>query len=195
VLLTSLRRMKQHIGLVLVAVAGFVAYGIGVESKWIWIYAPVSLMFTGLVFGFNRKAAFSNGLLAALAVVIVGNLAGGVLEVRGDILYMFEVAGGVQYDKVFHAVATGVASWASWELLGTWGISRGRFLAALMMGAGGGAFIEMFEFFGTKLLDTNVGGYDNNMLDLIANSTGSLVALLLVRYRKIGIGAEPFVME
>jgi hypothetical protein len=187
--------MKQHIVLVLVAVVGFVAYGIGVESKWIWIYAPISLMFTGLVFAFNRKAEFSNGLLAALAVVIVGNLAGGVLEVRGDILYIFEVAGGVQYDKVFHAAATGVASWASWELLGTWGIGRGRFLAALMMGVGGGAFIEIFEFFGTKLLDTNVGGYDNNMLDLIANFTGSLVALLLLRYRKIGIVADEFVVE
>jgi hypothetical protein len=178
--------MKQHITLVLVAVLGFVAYGISVESKWIWIYAPISLMFATLVFAFNRKAEFPDGLLVALAVVIVGNLAGGVLEVKGDILYVLDVAGGVQYDKLFHAAATGVASWASWELLGSWGIERGRFLAALMMGAGGGAFVEIFEFFGTKLLDTNVGGYDNNMLDLIANSTGSLVALLFLRYGRSG---------
>lgn len=195
VLLASLSRVKQHIALVLIAVLWFVGYGIGVESEWIWVYAPISLMFMGLVFAFNRKAEFSNGLLAALAVVIVGNLAGGVLEVRGDILYAFEVAGGVQYDKVFHAAATGVASWAIWELLGTWGIGRGRFLAALMMGAGGGAFIEMFEFFGTKLFDTNVGDYDNNMLDMIANFTGSLVALLLLAYRNIGIATEELVME
>lgn len=174
--------MKQHLGVVLTAVAGFVVYGVVIDSRWIWVYAPISLLFAGLVTLFHRRIDFSKGLLLALAVVIVGNLAGGVLEVNGEILYLRQMVGGLQYDKFFHATATGVASWASWQLLGNWGLQRGRFLVALMMGAGGGAFIEIFEFVGTKLLDTNVGGYDNNMQDLIANSTGSLVALLVAHF-------------
>lgn len=174
--------MKQHLLVVLTAVAAFVVYGLSVDSKWIWVYAPISLMFTGLVMLFHRRAGFSKGLLLALALVIVGNLAGGVLEVNGEILYLKQVFGDLQYDKVFHATATGAASWASWQLLGGWGLQRGRFFAALMMGAGGGALVEIFEFVGTKLLDTNVGGYDNNMQDLIANTSGSLVALMIVRF-------------
>jgi hypothetical protein len=178
--------MKHHLLVVLAAVAGFIVYGLAVDSKWIWVYAPISLFFAGVVALFHRRVGFSQGLLLALALVIVGNLAGGVLEVNGEILYLKHVVGGLQYDKVFHATATGVASWASWQVVGGWGLSRGRFLVALMMGAGGGAFVEIFEFVGTKLLDTNVGGYDNNMQDLIANTTGSLVALLIARFWRTG---------
>ncbi len=45
-----------------------------------------------------------------------------------------------------------------------------------MMASGAGALVEIVEYVGTLLLENStVGGYSNNMQDLVANSIGALI--------------------
>ena len=167
---------------VLVAVA---VYGTVVDSPVTWFYVPITAVLAGLVALIDRSARFSPAVLAALVAIAVGNLAGGVLLVGGEPLYLLELVGPVRYDKVFHTVSTGVAAWACWDALTTWaGTSSsagGLAAAAFLMACGTGALVEVVEFVGTSVFtNTNVGDYGDNMLDLVANAGGAAVVALVL---------------
>lgn len=70
-------------------------------------------------------------------------------------MYETAVLGPLKYDKVFHAAATGVAAWASFEALTRWGgrPTPGLALAAVLMAS-------------------------NNMLDVFANTAGAVVGAI-----------------
>ena len=166
---------------VAVAVIGFGLYGVAAESPFVSYYIPITIVLTGLVAWIHRTARFSDATLMALSVVAIGNLAGGVLLVGDGTLYGATVLGDIRYDKVFHAAATGVAGWAAYEAVRRWGITRAGAAAfvAIMVAAGAGAFVEIIEYIGSLLFEnTSVGDYGNNMLDLVANTIGSVAGVL-----------------
>lgn len=165
-----------------VAVIGFGIYGVAVDSPFVYYYVPITVALALVVGLIHRTAGFADSTLMALALAAVGNLAGGVLLVGNGTLYGAVVIGDIRYDKVFHALATGVAGWASYEAVKRWGIVRtgAASLVAVMMAAGAGAFVEIIEYIGSEIFEnTSVGDYGNNMLDLIANTTGSLVGVAM----------------
>lgn len=181
--------MWRVIAFVAAAIAAFAVYGIAAGSPLTGIYVPMTVVLVGLIALVHRAVRFSLPVLWALALAGVGNMAGGVLLVDGRPLYLAPVGGGLHYDKLFHAAATGVAAWASWEALAHWSVvGRGRTaFAAVLMAAGAGALVEVVEFTGTQVFPTtNVGDYENNMLDLVANLTGALVAVALLARRRDG---------
>ncbi len=154
-------------------------YGIAVENPAVSYYVPVTLVLVGAIALIHRAARFSMGTLWALAAIAVGNMAGGLLLVDGAPLYELPLVGELRYDKFYHAAATGVGAWASFEALARWTERRrpALILAAVMMASGAGAFVEIVEFIGTLLREeTYVGGYVNNMEDLIANTVGAVLA-------------------
>jgi hypothetical protein len=60
-------------------------------------------------------------------------------------------------------------------------LSGGLATATVLMAAGAGALVEMVEFSGTIVFPgTNVGDYGNNMLDLVANMAGAMIATALI---------------
>jgi len=60
-------------------------------------------------------------------------------------------------------------------------------MTTVLMAAGAGAMVEMVEFSGTLVFPgTNVGDYGNNMLDLVANLAGAMVATALIWWRGRG---------
>ena len=53
------------------------------------------------------------------------------------------------------------------------------------MGAGVGSINEVLEFIAVERVpETNVGGYDNTMLDLIFNLIGGVLAVAFLAWRR-----------
>jgi hypothetical protein len=174
--------MQRAIVVLGVAVVGFGVYGIAVDSPLVYYYLPITVVLALIVGLIHRTAQFADSTLMALTLAAIGNLAGGVLLVGDGTLYNAAVLGDIRYDKVFHAVATGVAGWASFEAVKRWGVARtgAAVFVAVMMAGGAGAFVEIIEYIGSQIFeDTSVGDYGNNMLDLVANSTGSVIGVAL----------------
>ena len=163
-------------------------YGTAVESPAVTYYVAVTVFLIGAVGLVHRSVRFSDITLWALALAAIGNLAGGVLIFGGAPLYELSLIGSIRYDKVFHTVATGIGAWASLEALETWTGSRRPALvfAAAMMASGAGALVEVVEYVGTLVREnTVVGGYSNNMQDLIANTMGALIGAGTAFYRRV----------
>ncbi|HEY5652062.1 MAG TPA: hypothetical protein VIW46_11485 [Acidimicrobiia bacterium] len=169
--------MRRAIVLLGLAVVAFAIYGIAVDSPFVYYYVPITVVLAGLVGWIHHTARFSDATLMALTVAAIGNLAGGVVLWGDGTLYGAAVLGDIRYDKVFHALATGVAAWAAYEAVRRWGITGTgtAVFVSIMVAAGAGAFVEIIEYIGSVLFEnTSVGDYGNNMLDLIANTVGSI---------------------
>ena len=94
--------------------------------------------------------------------------------------------GWLKYDQVVHAFGFGTTAWAVWQGLRsmfpsvrpTWG-------ALLICGTaamGFGALNEVVEFAAVLATpETNVGGYENTLWDLVSNMTGAAAACGLIR--------------
>jgi uncharacterized membrane protein YjdF len=100
---------------------------------------------------------------------------------------VLKLVGDVRYDKPFHAFATGVAAWACFEALTRWSGRGGGVIAfsAVMMAAGLASLVEIVEYLGSLIFQTtNVGDYGNNMLDLVANLIGAVIAVAVCLRRR-----------
>lgn len=173
--------MRKAIVTLTLAVIGFGIYGVAVDSPFVSYYVPITIALAALVGWIHRTARFADSTLMALALAGIGNLAGGVLLVGDGPLYSAAVLGDIRYDKVFHALATGVAGWACYEAVRRWGVARrgAAIFVAVMMAGGAGAFVEIIEYVGSVIFEnTSVGDYGNNMLDLVANTAGSVVGVV-----------------
>jgi hypothetical protein len=174
--------MQRAIVVLAVSVVGFGIYGVAVDSPFVYYYVPITVVLAFVVGWIHRTAQFADSTLMALVFAAIGNLAGGVLLVGDGTLYGAVLIRELRYDKVFHALATGVAGWASYEAVKRWGIGRtgAAVFVAIMMAGGAGAFVEIIEYVGSQIFDNaSVGDYGNNMLDLVANTTGSIVGVAL----------------
>jgi hypothetical protein len=185
--------MKAVLAAIMASIAALFIYGRVVDSPATTTYVFITLVLVGVLWWIHRTAVFPMPVLWGLAAVGVGNMLGGVLLINGNTLYLTPVIGPLRYDKIFHAVACGVAAWASWHALGRWtgGSMRPgpRRFVAVLMAAGAGAVVEMVEFTGVNVFpETNVGDYGNNMLDLVANLTGAVVIASVLGRSRVGTG-------
>jgi uncharacterized membrane protein YjdF len=166
------------------ATAGFLVYGLSADSPFVAYYVPITVALMGLGIWLNRHLRWSTPVIWGLVAIGIGNLIGGVLLVDGQPFYSYALIGELRYDKVFHAIATGVAAWAAHGPLagriknpGPVGLG---FLVVLVA-SGAGAVVEMIEYLGSVLFEqTSVGDYANNMLDLVANLIGALAAVVIL---------------
>ncbi|HEY3368918.1 MAG TPA: hypothetical protein VGK74_28000 [Symbiobacteriaceae bacterium] len=129
--------------------------------------------------------------LAGLQVAILLHLAGGSIFVHGVRLYDCNLVNGIalptwfsqlfRYDKLVHGyfAAYGVASLRHvWPEMNS-GSRPGPFTLLIvgLMVMGICSIVEILEYVGTKLVSLpDVGGYDNNLQDLLANLVGVLGA-------------------
>lgn len=187
--------LRPVLAVLAVVTAGFLVYGFAVGSPFVGFYVPVTALAAAALGLVHRSVRFPTPLGWSLAAVAVGNLAGGVLLVGGDPLYVHRFGGVVPYDLVYHAAASAVAGWAALVVLEAWqGAGRSRLttgIIAVLVTTGGGAFVEIVEFTGTLLFPgTNVGDYRNNMLDLLANLGGAVLGtVLILTVRRPAVGA------
>ena len=178
--------MRRALWTISLATAFFLVYGLAVGSSFVNYYVPLTIVLVGAIALIHRSAQFTDATLLALALIAIGNLAGGVLLIDGSPLYELQLIGELKYDKVFHATASGVGGWAAYEAMTRWaGRQTGSVLfAAVMIAIGAGALVEVVEYVGTLIREsTNVGDYANNMQDLIANTIGAIVGAWLAARR------------
>lgn len=160
--------------LVVAAVAAAV-YGPMVDSAFTWFYVPLTVFYAGLLEWIDRRLHFRDSVRWGLTIAALGNLAAGVLVVGGDQFYVYPLFGPVWVDDVQHFTAAAIASWAMWSLLGSLP-PRSRATVAVLAATGLGALIEVGEFIGASLFETNVGGYDDTMMDFVVNLSGATIA-------------------
>ena len=118
-------------------------------------------------------------LLCLLELAFVLAMAGMAVPVGGGRLYDVTVA-GVRFDKVVHVAWAFAGALAVAALVDHFGRVPPwlRMSAAVLVVLGLGAAWELVEYAVVRSIPgAGVGGYDNNMQDLIANAGGGLASL------------------
>lgn len=163
---------------------GLFAYGMAVDSSLTILYTSITVGLFVLFALLHRWARWPVHALWALSLVGLFNMLGGVLLIDGRTLYITDVLGPIVYDKVFHFLASTGFAIVSWEAMKRWsgpGFHRGGLLIMTwLVVMGGGAVVEVSELIGTTFGTVNVGTYENNILDIVANGLGAALGLVFV---------------
>jgi len=175
---------------------GLYAYGISIDSSLTNLYTGINIGLFVLFALLHIWARWPVHALWAVSLVGLGNMLGGVLVVDGLPLYAAEFIGPIRYDKFFHASASAALAVVAWEAMKQWagqGFHRGGLLLMTWLAVmGGGAVVEIAELIGSAASDVNVGTYENNILDLLANGIGALVGIGFVLWwerRQVSLSA------
>lgn len=152
----------------------------GTTNAWeFFVYAAAILLTIALLWFFLRHHTFSAPLLVMVQIGILIHFAGAFIHLDGQRLYDCSFF-GIRYDKYVHFTNAIIAALVLRHIF----VLRGLKLDAanrvfILLGVLGlGAIIEIMEYFVCKTIPINgVGGYDNNMQDLIANVTGSFLCV------------------
>lgn len=145
----------------------------------------------------DRRVRFSWLVLWGLALWGFLHMAGGTVPIPDSIkdpeglpkLYSARpLPWFIKYDQFVHAFGFGVATLAAWESLRTAvrcpaRPSLGLCVLMVCAGMGLGAMNEVVEFIATRLMTTNVGGYENTGWDLVSNLTGCTLAAVWLYVR------------
>ena len=173
---------RRSLGVALVATVVLGTYGVVDGAHNTIGYVASVIVVTGALARVRRQP-LPPALAAALAALVIGHLAGGLLSVGDDVLYNADPdVEALQYDHLFHAAASAVAAVTLWGLTRTHvtSVSVGLLFAGL--GALGlGALNELVEFASTLAHDGgHVGGYLNTGWDFVSNALGVTVACILL---------------
>lgn len=141
-----------------------------------------SAIIAGLAVVGRRQMRDARGVGPVLLFTQIGILihfAGGLVVVDGRRLYELTVL-GLPFDKWVH-LYNGLAGGAlSNRLIGRHIAPAPQGVVVFLVLMGAGAIVELVEYGAWKLIPENgVGGYDNNMLDMVANGVGCLAFLAL----------------
>ena len=161
--------------------ARFIEYR-GIEHiEEFFIYAGVILAGIVALWAVFRRYRFDPYVLAFLQAGIVMHFCGAFILIDGGRLYDASLL-GVRYDKYVHFVNAFAATALIARLFQIQHIALTRVnrVFVLLVVLGLGAVIEIVEYVVVLTVPKNgVGGYDNNMQDLIANLGGAAVYLMI----------------
>jgi putative membrane protein len=161
------------------------------------LYIGVILLFLILILATNRRVNYPNSVLWGLTVWAFLHMSGGSFRIGGAKLYeiilvpVSEEYHILRYDQFVHVVGFGVATLVMYVLLKPLlksDIQRWTALSivVVMAGLGVGALNEIVEFIATVLVpETGVGGYTNTSLDLVSDLIGAVIAVVLIRIRRL----------
>jgi hypothetical protein len=162
-------------------------------------YIAILILLLGVVALVHFRVGLSPGALWCLSFWGLAHMAGGLVPIPEgwpshgdhDVLYsLWIVPGHLKYDHLVHAYGFGTTSWVCWQALrGSIPLPKeqvrptlGRLTLSALGGLGFGALNEVIEFVATLLVpQTNVGGYINTGWDLVANTVGAVLAVILIR--------------
>ena len=159
-------------------------------------YIFVMLFLAFVAYRLNKKYEFSPGVLLGLSIWGILHMTGGILIVKGDVLYRLilipiyqhpEIQEFVimKFDQFAHFYFYFFATLFSFYLLKPHlnkNYSRKMiYVLLIFIGMGIGALNEIIEF-GLVLTvkSTGVGGYYNTLLDIIFNTLGAIAAVIYI---------------
>ena len=147
------------------------------------LYAGVVVVVAAWILAKQPKVQFDPVILWGLSLWGLLHMAGGNIRVGPGVLYNVQLVPRVlRYDQLVHAFGFAAATLACFHILKDMlkpAIPRRASLMILvaLMGCGLGALNEILEFLAVKMMpETNVGGYDNTLWDLIFNLIGASIA-------------------
>ena len=182
---------RRSAGVALTASLVLGAYGF-IDGSHNTVGYLASVMVAALALAAYRRNPLHPALAGGLGGLVVGHLAGGLVNIGDDVLYNthpnFPL---LQYDHVFHASASAIAAVVLWSR--TRSEIPSSSLALLFAGLGAlglGALNELVEFLSTLVHGGgHVGGYMNTGWDFVSNVVGVSGACLLLR--RCARGAPP----
>lgn len=157
------------------------------------LYALVTVALVAILHWSDRSFRFHPLVLWLFDLWVVLHILGGLLKVDGKVLYstmLIEWVGEpysiLKYDQLVHVYCYVVVALIIATVFNRI-VSReagfGLYAILVVLAAGGvGALNEIIEFIAVvSVPETNVGGYENTLLDLVANFLGALLAVPLCR--------------
>lgn len=163
--------------------ARFVQYRGAANVHEFFLYAAVLVAGVVALWRAFRNYRFGAGLLALVQAGILAHFAGAFVQWDGHRLYDFTIV-GLRYDKFVHFANAFIAVRVVRHIVERHGL-RLDGLVTVLVGTtvlGLGAVVEIVEYLVVRTVPANgVGGYDNNMQDLLSNAVGASVSLLLAR--------------
>ncbi len=160
--------------------ARFIQYRGAEHIEEFFIYAVVILCGIFVLWRVFRHYPFDAVILILLQVGIVMHFSGAFVLIEGGRLYDASIL-GIRYDKYVHFVNSFGAALLVSRLfqIQRIPITRVNSIFLLMVVLGLGAVIEIVEYMVVLTVPNNgVGGYDNNMQDLMSNLCGGIGFLL-----------------
>lgn len=162
------------------------------NAEFIWYVAIVVLLFI-LVFSTMHKSHLTHPITWLLSIWAMLHLAVGSIQVGGGTLYSLQLlpiynGGGefiiLKFDQALHAYGFAVATLLVFHFLRRWIENPYRlsvYPVAILAGMGLGVVNEIAEFGAVLLFEnTGVGGYINTSLDLVFNTLGAILAMVMV---------------
>jgi hypothetical protein len=150
-----------------------------------FVYALVILGVIAAAWKIVRSRQIPVWLLVMVQAGIVMHFAGGLAFWHQTRLYD-QMIFNIRYDKYVHFINAFTCGWVLYVLYFK-SLSLTRWLKELqqIIGVLGlGAVVEIVEYLVTlTIIHHGVGGYDNNMQDMIANFAGSVFCVFVIRIR------------
>ncbi|TVR19600.1 MAG: hypothetical protein EA391_00310 [Balneolaceae bacterium] len=150
-----------------------------------YIYAVVIIIFVVLCWWYFRRFTAPVYLLLLIQIAILLHFAGAFIPIEGGRLYD-AVYLGIGFDKYVHFINSFIVAATFNEIFHAMNVRIPVFrnIVIVMMTLGVGAFVEILEYLVMLTVeDVGVGGYHNNMRDLIANFLGSMLFLVAMQTR------------
>jgi uncharacterized membrane protein YjdF len=172
----------------------------GGNSEFVFYSIVMVIAILGVLY-MHTRVRFSTTALWLLSIWGLLHMAGGNVRIPASlaldwaaehpegtrtVLYNLRPAAWLpKFDQFVHAFGFFTATLASFEAIRAAADHRirigvGTLSAALLCGMGLGAINEVVEFAATRVMTTNVGGYENTGWDLVSNLTGCVLAVLLI---------------
>jgi putative membrane protein len=162
------------------------------------IYVGVIVAVFALLFGTLKITQFPVSILWLISIWGLGHILGGSVQTVDGVLFAYKIypfldLGGdfyiLKYDQVVHMFLYGVMTLVFWHVLKhVLSVSRPTWILlilATMASMGVSAMNEIMEFLIAVSIENNgVGGYENAMLDLIFNFSGTVVAAIYILWQK-----------
>ena len=165
----------------------FVSYRGAANIHEFFIYASAILASIAFLWFYFRHYKLETGLLVLLEIGILMHFSGAFVQFDGYRLYDVQLL-GIRYDKYVHFVNAFIGAALIWKLCSVRKVPLHgvNILIVPLVVLGLGSIIEMLEYMVVVTVESNgVGGYDNNMQDLIANLFGSSIYVCLIRFKTV----------
>lgn len=182
----STRKNRRDLPVILFSAAYmviFVAVSLTRHNYEFILYAGVVVLLAAWILIKQRTVQFDLVILWGLSLWGLLHMAGGNIRVGDSVLYNVQLVPRLlRYDQLVHAFGFGAATLVCFHILSGMLDShapRGLTLIILvaLMGCGLGALNEIVEFLAVKFMpETNVGGYENTLWDLMFNLIGASLA-------------------